>query len=122
MDGLYSALISDRFTSSLTLTYDRALSNSQLWRQVLVNGQPLSPMERVYSVSYAQIPDGSCVIVSQDTFLFPSGGADTLHITGNADGVALAAIQALAKENAEIKRQNEELRNELESIKRYLGL
>jgi len=50
-------------------------------------------------------------------------GGDDKHIAMvDADGIALAAIQALAKENAEIREDNERMRAELERIKQRLGL
>lgn len=53
---------------------------------------------------------------------FGLGASDTSIATVDADGVALAAIQALAKENGELKKENEALREEVEAIKRRLGM
>jgi len=43
-------------------------------------------------------------------------------MTVDADGVALAAIQALAAENDAVKKENEALRVRMETIERRLGL
>ncbi len=53
---------------------------------------------------------------------FGVGASDTSIATVDADGVALAAIQALAKRNEELMRENEALRAEVEAIKRTLGM
>jgi hypothetical protein len=60
---------------------------------------------------------------------FGLGNTDTGIMTVDADGVALAAIQALAQRNdelgrmnAEIKKENESLRKEIEAIKARLGM
>ena len=49
-DGLYSTLVGDG-TSFGSL--DVALTNAQVWLQVVVNGEALSPRERIVSVAYA---------------------------------------------------------------------
>ncbi len=53
---------------------------------------------------------------------FGVGYGDTSISTVDADGVALAAIQALAKRNDELKKENEALRAEVEAIKRKIGM
>lgn len=53
---------------------------------------------------------------------FGVGPGETAIAQIDPDGVALAAIQALAKENAEFRRQNEEMKKELDSIKARLGM
>ena len=53
---------------------------------------------------------------------FGVGPDNTRIATVDADGVALAAIQALARENAELKRENRALRLDVEDIRARLGL
>jgi hypothetical protein len=67
--------------------------------------------------------------VAQDFHAAFGLGDDTTINTLDTDGVALAAIQALAKRyyelgmmNDELKRENEALRTEVEAIKRKLGM
>ena len=53
---------------------------------------------------------------------FGFGNTDTGITTVDADGVALAAIQALARENDGLKKENEALRERMEAIERRLGM
>jgi len=52
---------------------------------------------------------------------FGLGNSETTIATVDADGVALAAIQALAREKDELRRENQVLREEIEAIKRRLA-
>ncbi|MGH7555065.1 MAG: tail fiber domain-containing protein [Longimicrobiales bacterium] len=52
---------------------------------------------------------------------FGLGGTDKAIATVDADGVSLAAIQALAKRTAELKRENEALRSELRALAERLA-
>ncbi|HMO51788.1 MAG TPA: hypothetical protein PKE26_10230 [Kiritimatiellia bacterium] len=61
--------------------------------------------------------------MAQDFFAAFGVGPDDRHIASvDADGVALAAIQGLAKRNDELKKENEVLRAEIDAIKRKLGM
>ena len=60
--------------------------------------------------------------VAQDFHAAFGLGDDTTINTLDTDGVALAAIQALARENDELKKENEALRAEVEAIKARLGM
>jgi hypothetical protein len=72
--------------------------------------------------SYKSDPTGRRYLgpVAQDFHAAFGLGDDTTINTLDTDGVALAAIQALARENAEFKRQNEEMRVEIQRLKERL--
>lgn len=53
---------------------------------------------------------------------FGVGESDTGITTVDADGVALAAIQALARQNAELEEENASLQERLTAIEQLLGL
>ncbi|HMO51804.1 MAG TPA: tail fiber domain-containing protein, partial [Kiritimatiellia bacterium] len=53
---------------------------------------------------------------------FGFGNTDTGIMTVDADGVALAAIQALAQRNEELSKENDALRARLEAVERKLGM
>ncbi len=81
--------------------------------------------------TFKQEPNGTHVGPMAQDFhaAFGFGNTDTGIMTVDADGVALAAIQALAKEKELLAKQvmdleedNKALRDELEAIKRKLGL
>jgi trimeric autotransporter adhesin len=59
--------------------------------------------------------------MAQDFYTAFGVGEDSLHITTiDADGVALAAIKELAKENSALKAQNIELKQETSELRRQL--
>ncbi|HMO51793.1 MAG TPA: tail fiber domain-containing protein [Kiritimatiellia bacterium] len=56
VDGLYQAQIGSNDVFDVAM--DSALANTNVWLEVVVNGQPLSPRERVMSVPYARMVRG----------------------------------------------------------------
>lgn len=71
--------------------------------------------------TFKQEPNGTHIGPMAQDFhaAFGLGNTDTGIMTVDADGVALAAIQAL---NAKLERENQALREELDAIKRKLGM
>jgi hypothetical protein len=101
-------------------------------RNAKENIRPIEPaaiLEKVVALpistwTFKQEPNGTHLGPMAQDFhaAFGLGNTDTGIMTVDADGVALAAIQALAKKNDELRRENEMLRARLEAIERKLGL
>ena len=73
-------------------------------------------------MAYKASPDRHIGPMAQDFYAaFGLGQGETTIATVDADGVALAAIQALAKENEELKLENRELHTRNAAIEKRLA-
>jgi trimeric autotransporter adhesin len=68
VDGLYSTVIGDNTTLGSLPT---ALDNPEVWLQVVVNGTPLSPRERLVAVPYARMVHGMSVGTNRNVTINP---------------------------------------------------
>ncbi len=101
-------------------------------RNLKENVQPVSPEDILRKVEALPIATWTFIEESSGTHIGPMaqdfhaafgfGNTDSGIMTVDADGVALAAIQALAAENDAVKKENEALRVRMETIERRLGL
>ena len=73
VDGLYSTFIGDHPASS---AFRAALTNSEVYLEVAVNGVAMSPRERIVSVGYALATYGLLVATNGSVILLPTGEND----------------------------------------------
>ena len=71
VDGLYSTILGDGVVSGSIAS---ALTNTQVWLEVVVNGTPLSPRERLLAVPYAWMVHGLLTTTNGSVLLNPAGG------------------------------------------------
>ena len=83
IDGLYATMIGEHV---VTGSLDAALSGPEAWLQVIVNGQPLSPRERLVAVPYARQVHGLAVGENQSIVMAPHVG-NTATNAGREYGV-----------------------------------
>ena len=68
IDGLYSTYIGDHTASG---SLRSALTNEQVWLEVVINGVPMSPRERLVSVPYARMVEGLLVGTNRNVTINP---------------------------------------------------
>ena len=81
VDGLYATWIGQHVTIG---SLDNALSSPEAWLQVIANGQPLSPRERLLSVPYARQVHGLAINDRQSVTLAPVQGTNTMWVEARA--------------------------------------
>jgi len=101
-------------------------------REAKENIRPVAPediLDKVMALpistwNFKDAPDSTHIGPMAQDFraLFEVGSTDKGIATVDADGVALAAIQALKRENETIRNENEALKQRLAEIEKHLGL
>lgn len=80
-DGLYSAYLGDQ---SVIGDLDQALTNQEVWLEVVVDGIALAPRERVASVAYARQVPGLFVTPENGIVLNPFAGGNQVSVSSNS--------------------------------------
>ncbi len=84
VDGLYNTFVGDNTVSGSLMA---ALANSQVWLEVVVDGVPLVPRERLGGVPYSLVTRGLLVTTNLDPSVVVAGG---FHVLSNeVNGAAL---------------------------------
>ena len=91
VDGLYSTFIGD---GSVFGNLDTALTNLQVWLEVVVNGTPLTPRERLVSVPYARMVHGLYVDENSNIILNPhlSGHSVSNNVSNSVIGGGISHV------------------------------
>jgi len=85
VDGLYSTFLGDNTTVGVL---QNALSSTSVWLQVVVNGTPLTPRERLAAVPYSRVVHGLAISERQSVTLLPVEGTNAMSPAARASVIS----------------------------------